>query len=102
MPDGEYAVLCGGSEVDDRVDPFRADAHRQGEFDVPAAEGVQDGVDALRRGRVDPVGHAVAVRQWQHSFFSQPLVVCLAGETNDLSVSLTASGAQAFPAQAPA
>src|SRR5450631_641402 len=51
--------------------------------DVPVAVGVDEGVDAVGCGGLDPVCDAVAVRDWDHAVALQPLVVALARQADD-------------------
>lgn len=56
---GFDAVLGGCGEIGDGVDPFGRDAEGEGQFDISAAVGVDEGVDPSRCGGFDSVDDAV-------------------------------------------
>src|SRR6185437_3952494 len=55
----------------------------EGQLDVPAAVGVDEGIHATGGGGPDPVRDAVTVRDRDHAAALQPLVVALARQADD-------------------
>ncbi len=82
-PVGLHPVLRRGREIGDGIDPLGRDTEGEGQLDVPLAEGVDEGVDAARRGGPDPVRDSVTVGDRDHAVALQPLVVALTGQADD-------------------
>jgi len=75
--------LCG-LEVDDRVYPFGLHAQRQRKLDVVFAERVDERVGGSFTGLPDPLADSLAVADRYDAVLSEPLVVSLAGQADDL------------------
>jgi hypothetical protein len=80
---GLDAVLLGGREVDDGVDPIRCDSQPERQLDVTAAKGIHEGVEPTARRDADSIGDAVAVRQGDDSVVRQPAVMRVARQPDD-------------------
>ncbi len=53
---GLDAVLLGGRDVADGVDPIGHDSQPERQFDVTVAEGIDEGIDPTTCGGADPNG----------------------------------------------
>jgi hypothetical protein len=56
-----HTMLSRGGEVDDGVDSIRSDAQFEGQFDVPAAERIDEGIDFASGGSADPILNPIAI-----------------------------------------
>src|SRR5580658_4665229 len=95
-----YTILSRGGEVDDRVDSIQSDAQLKCKFDVPATEGVNEGIDFPSGCSADPIFNPIPIGNGNYAVIGEPLVIRVAGQADHIGPGIPGQlhGDGAYPA----
>ena len=79
------AMFRGRREVDDRINPIGRDTEFERQIHIAAAERVDEGIDFACGCGSDSIRDAFPISDWDHTVVGEPVMVCCAGETDDLT-----------------
>jgi hypothetical protein len=79
---GLDAILCRSRKASNRLDPFRSDAHLEGEFDVINTEGIDKGVEVIVRGATKTLLDAFTISDRDDTVVTQPLIMSWTGQAD--------------------
>ena len=84
-----HAIFGRGREIDDGVDSIRRNTQFERQFDIPAAEGVNEGIDFSAGRGADSIFHTIAVGNRNYAVVAEPLVIRIAGQADDFGSSIS-------------